>query len=215
MLKMVGLVVGLVLVLVAVSTSTSKAASFTNNGYSILLEGTVERGDADKLESMVVATGIKTVRLNSPGGDASEGFRLGYRIKKLELTAVVPDDAFCMSSCAIAFLGSPSKVLGGILGFHVAYSPANKLTENEGLKYGQRLGAINSAYFFNMGYTVQLQYLVTLLTDKDTFLVVTTDDLAMFTMKENNFTRFAELPAKWASDRIAGPLRLSLIKGGY
>jgi len=215
MLKMVGWVVALVLVLVAVSLSTSKAASFTNNGYSILLKGTVERGDADKLESMVVATGIRTVRLDSPGGDATEGFRLGYRIKKLNLTAVIPDDAFCMSSCAIAFLGAPSKVQGGLLGFHVAYSPANKLTENEGLKYGQRLGAINAVYYFNMGYTIQLQYLTTILTDKETFLMIDTADLALFKRGDGSFTRFMKLPKNWAANRIADPLRLTLLKGGY
>lgn len=205
--------VTIILILLLVS-APAKSATFTNNGSVIYLEGDVEVGDSDKLKEMVQETGLTTLFLNSGGGNAIEGFRLGYTIDELSLQTIVASDASCLSSCAIAFLGGSSKVQGGLLGFHVAYAPDDTGTYSEGMKSGQFFGIATAIYLFNMGYTAQLYGLVAQMTDAETFLFISSDDLKLFTMVDNDFAHFEQLPKHWVSDRIAGPLRTQLLKRG-
>ena len=161
-MKLVGLV--FVMVFTLLFLSMGHAATFTNNGNVIFLEGEIKKNDAAKLESMVTATGLKTVFLNSDGGNALEGYRLGYTIQDLGLSVVIASETACLSSCAIAFMGGKTKIQGGILGYHVAWSPDDTQSYSDGMKSGQFIGALNAAYFFNMGYTAQLPLIVSQVT---------------------------------------------------
>lgn len=211
-MKLIWAVFAMVLVLSFVSMS--HAASFTNNGNVIFLKGEIKKDDAIKLETMVTATGLKTVFLNSDGGNALEGYRLGYTIQDLGLSVVVAADTACLSSCAIAFLGGKTKVQGGLLGYHVAWSPDDTQSYSDGMKSGQFFGALTAAYFFNMGYTAQLPLIVSQLTAPDTFLVLSSDDLKMFEIGDRDYTAYSGLPTNWLADRTAGPLRMYLLKKG-
>ena len=108
-MKLVGLV--FVMVFTLLFLSMGHAATFTNNGNVIFLEGEIKKNDAAKLESMVTATGLKTVFLNSDGGNALEGYRLGYTIQDLGLSVVIASETACLSSCAIAFMGGKTKIM--------------------------------------------------------------------------------------------------------
>ncbi len=209
-------VVGVVFVMIfsLLFLSMSHAATLTNNGNVIFLEGEIKKDDAIKLETMVTATGLNTVFLNSNGGNALEGYRLGYAIQRLNLSTVVAGDTSCLSSCAIAFMGGKTKVQGGILGFHVAWSPDNTQSYSDGMKSGQFFGALNAAYFFNMGYTAQLPLIVTQVTADDTFLVLSSDDMKLFEIGDRDYTAYRGLPKRWVADRIAGPLRMYLLRKG-
>ena len=206
-------VIVLILILTLV-TGPAKAATFTHNGNVIYLEGEIKQRDSDKLKAMVEATGINTVFLNSNGGNAVEGFNLGYTINELGLQTIVADGTSCLSACAIAFLGGTSKVQGGLLGFHVAWAPDNTGTYSEGMKSGQFFGTATAVYLFRMGYTAQLYGLVSQITDAKTFLFISSDDLKMFAMVDNNFTDFKRLPKNWISDRVAGQVRTYFLKNG-
>lgn len=207
-----GVVVAVLVVLLV--APTAKAANFTHNGHVIFLSGGIQEGDAGRLSTIAKQTGIKTLFMYSNGGHAIEGFKLGYTINRLGLQTIVSDGDSCMSACAIAFLGGTSKVQAGLLGFHVAWAPNNTGTFSEGMKSGQFFGTITSLYFFNMGYTGQLYTIVSQITDAETFLLVTADDLRMFKMVDNNFSEFVQLPERWVADRIADGLRLHLIREG-
>lgn len=76
------------------------------------------------------------------------------------------------------------------------------------------MGTLTAGYFFNMGYTLQIPYMVSRYTDSGTFLLLTTQDLKLFEMKDNDFTEPRDLPANWAATRIAGSTRLHLLRKG-
>lgn len=197
------------------STVGSLAATFTHDGTSIRLEGTIERGDSDRLQNLISATGISSIQLNSNGGNALEGYNLGYTLRLNNMQTIVQAWASCMSACATAFLGGTSYTLDGIVGFHVAWSPDDTQTYSDGMKSGQFLGSIDSVYHFNMGFTAQLQYIIAQVTDSETFLVLDLEDIETFKMVDGDYTYFIDLPNKWMYERVADPLRLYLLKGGH
>jgi len=83
------------------------------------------------------------------------------------------------------------------------------------MKIGQMFGTIESIYHFKMGYTGQLGLLISQMTSKDDFLLLSQKDLTLFEMKDNDFGKFIDLPKNFVADRIYSPLRLRLLQGGW
>jgi hypothetical protein len=192
----------------------ANAATITNDGFTILYEGEAVESDVKRMEEMLDNTGITTVFLDSPGGNAMTGYQLGYLFKDKGVTTIVGGDASCFSACAVAFLGGNDKVKLGLLGFHVAWTTADG-SMTDGMKQGQMFGTITSAYFFKMGYSLQLPYMISLYTDKDTFLMLNVEDLEMFKIDNPaDFIELKELPKLWTTERIAGPMRRELMIRG-
>jgi hypothetical protein len=75
--------------------------------------GSIEAGDADRIEAAIAATASGTrLCLNSPGGDFVEGLRMFHVIwNKDSVATYVRNGDNCLSACAIAFLGG-SLVVG-------------------------------------------------------------------------------------------------------
>lgn len=193
----------------------AQAVTLTHDGSTIRLGGLVERGDSYRLQNLIDRTGISSIQLNSIGGDALEGYNLGYTLRLNGMQTIVQAGDSCMSACATAFLGGTSYTLDGILGFHVSWSPDRTQSYSDGMKSGQYLGSIDAVYHFNMGFTAQLQYVITMVTDSETFLVLNLEDIEMFKMVNNDYTYFLDLPRGWTYERVADPLRLYLLRGGY
>jgi hypothetical protein len=199
---------------VILSVVSANAATITNDGITILYEGEVVQSDVARMEEMLDNTGIKTVFLNSPGGNAMTGYQLGYLFHEKEVNLIVGQDASCFSACAIAFLGGEERTKLGLLGFHVAWT-TNTESMSEGMKQGQVYGTITAAYFFRMGYSLQLPYMISMYTDKDTFLMLDVKDLNMFKLESmQDFIELKDLPPLWAANRIAGPTRRELMIRG-
>ena len=121
------------------TTSGSKSAPPVVT-HKLRLTGMLEPGDADRLREALMRLGpatrtpsgrpTTTIELSSKGGDLSEGFQIGLALKKFNVVAVVRKGDFCLSACALAFLGgavgnvqSPSSQncnleIGGKVGFH-------------------------------------------------------------------------------------------------
>ena len=190
------------------------AASFTQDGEMIYLSGTIEEGDADTLAAMAEVSGITQLTLESDGGLATEGYDLGYTIRQLGLDTSVVEGATCLSACAVAFLGGDVKTVDGLLGFHVAWSE-HQGTYSEGMKSGQIIGALNSGYFFEMGYTIQLPHIVAHMTDAEHFLLLSAADLEFFEMVDKEYSLFNQIPDGWLGTRIAGPFRLGILRRNW
>lgn len=58
------------------------------------------------------------VRLNSNGGSAVGGIRLGIFMRERGFDTVVPAGAECHSACSMAFIGGVSRSVSGIYGIH-------------------------------------------------------------------------------------------------
>lgn len=191
------------------------SANITYSSTQITISGRLMDGDYKMLQRVIDRTGIKSVRLNSGGGSAIEGYNLGYTINKNKMSTVVRRGDTCMSACAVAFLGGDYKFNYGILGFHVAWTKQSDRDYNHGMKVGQMFGSIESIYNFKMGYTGQLGLIVSQMTSKDDFLVLSQSDLKLFEMKDNEYGTFVDLPKNFVADRIYNPFRLRLLEGGW
>ena len=211
-------VVTVILVALALAISvpmTAHSANITYTSSQIKIEGRLMDGDYKYLQRVIDRTGIKSLRLNSPGGSALEGYNLGYTINKNKMSTVIRRGDSCLSACAVAFLGGKYKFNYGIMGFHVAWTKQNNKDYNHGMKIGQMFGTIESIYHFKMGYTGQLGLLISQMTSKDDFLILSQKDLTLFEMKDNDFGKFIDLPKNFVADRIYSPLRLRLLQGGW
>jgi len=193
---------------------TAHSANITHSTSQINLEGEIKSGDYEQLQRVIDRTGIKSISFNSNGGAAIEGYQIGYIIRKNMMSTVIKKGNKCLSACAVAYLGGTNKYNYGILGFHVAWAQQSGKDFNEGMRAGQIMGSIDSIYSFNMGYTAQLNFIISQITSKEDFIVLSLDDLKLFEMKDKEYTEFNTLPKNWMSDRFYNPLRLHLLKGG-
>lgn len=193
---------------------TAHSSNITHSTSQINFEGEIKSGDYEKLQRVIDRTGIKSISFNSNGGAAIEGYQIGYIIRKNMMSTVIKKGNKCLSACAIAYLGGTNKYNYGILGFHVAWSQQSGKDFNEGMRAGQIMGSIDSIYSFNMGYTAQLNFIISQITSKEDFIILSLDDLKLFEMKDKEYTEFNTLPKNWMSDRFYNPLRLHLLKGG-
>ncbi|MEO1328590.1 MAG: hypothetical protein AAFW46_02925 [Pseudomonadota bacterium] len=71
----------------------------------LLLEGRIERGDADRVDARLAQGGFLEVWFDSPGGAVEDGYRIGHALRSRRLAARVPRGAACASACVDAFLG--------------------------------------------------------------------------------------------------------------
>jgi|TARA_R100000951_G_scaffold113752_1_gene116451 hypothetical protein len=213
-MKFVVVVIFIALALTIGVPMTAHSANITHSDSQIILEGKIKNEDYKELQRVVDRTGIKSIRFNSDGGAAIEGYQIGYTIRKNKMSTVIKKGDRCLSACAVAYLGGTNKYNYGILGFHVAWAQQSERDFNEGMRAGQLFGSIDSIYSFNMGYTAQLNFIISQITSKKDFLVLSLDDLKLFEMKDREYTDFQELPKNWMSDRLYNPLRLHLLTGG-
>lgn len=59
--------------------------------------------------------------LDSEGGDVEAGLALGRMMRDLGIYGAVPEDAECLSSCALALFGAQERILLGAVGLHRPY----------------------------------------------------------------------------------------------
>ena len=103
---------------------TPYAISVLPGGDTIEITGSFSRAVPQNFSAVLAsAPGIKTVRLNSPGGLLQAGEAVAGIIRARDLDTVVT--LSCASACTVAFLGGHNRTLapGAKLGFHAAYAP--------------------------------------------------------------------------------------------
>lgn len=203
--------------LVALFISPANAATFRHVNDSVVeYSGKVDDKDQERLINyMKQYPNTKTIVMDSEGGHAVGGYKLGYAIRYYDMQTVVPFGNKCLSACATAFLGGTTKALTGILGFHVSWVEAN-IETNDALKQGQYLGHVDSGYLFDMGYRNQFATLIAQVTSSDTFFIIySLDELSLFDMVDYNFNAYEDLPQGFVANGIAGPLRLALMIQGH
>ena len=198
------------------SVSESRAAVFTKvSNYIVEYKGTVHQDDYKNLGTyMEQNLNTTIIRMNSEGGHSIGGYAMGYHIKNYGLRTVVPVGGKCLSACATAFIAGEDPLVAGLLGFHVSWVK-KKMDTNDALAQGQWLGSVESGYLYDMGFRNQFATLISQLTKPDTFLMMSSDDLDLFRFTGTDFNEYHKLPDGWLSERVAGPIRLSLLLGGH
>ena len=86
------------------------------------LNGGVTQGDAERLDAFIRSSGVvDEVWLNSQGGNAAEGPRIGQVIRNWGIPTRVPAGYWCVSACTLAFLGGPIRTVdeNGVYAVHM------------------------------------------------------------------------------------------------
>ena len=93
----------------------------TEDGRTIILDGTLGEGSIDKVQHVIDTTpGATTIILNSDGGRGSAAEELALRVRQRGLNTLVEDH--CVSACTFIFLAGAKRELAddAELGFHQA-----------------------------------------------------------------------------------------------
>lgn len=108
---------------------TRKVMQYTlhssGDGIVLMLEGAINAGESQRLEQAIrVAIGrgpISEVWLNSGGGNAIEGMKMGQVLRRYGVATRVASGNMCFSACSYAFLGGPFRAVeeGGEYGVHM------------------------------------------------------------------------------------------------
>lgn len=161
------------MVLKAAFAAVVIAAGFTASGASaaaifkadrdiegralILIDGTLEAGDFEKFRALSQESEGAVVVLHGPTGDAISAMMLGQIIAEKGYDTVVPDGAYCPSSCALIWAAGASRYLasGATIGFG-AYLDNNSSPREVATTY-----ALIGHYLAFHGFSTSAVYLAT------------------------------------------------------
>lgn len=183
--------------------------------------GGVTAGDSQYLEQYISVYQPEKVVMASNGGNAGEGYAIAHVLSQSQMTVEVPKGYMCMSACAVGFLGGGTKIIDGILGFHIAYSRGD-IPDGYGMKVGQQFGLLDAYLMIENGYNLLLARMTNDLTSPSDFLVFTSEEeLEVFKVSSQyNFAYdYIDIPDffdgmevedfwKWFTERIYPPKEL-------
>ncbi len=218
-----GLIAGLILLVTATASSAGGIQVQEVEGQAPILHyyGTVTQGDAQGLQTYILVYQPQKIIMTSGGGNAHEGYAIASVLSQAQMTVEVPKGYMCMSACAVGFLGGGTKIIDGILGFHIAYSRA-EIPDGYGMKMGQVFGLVDAYVLIENGYNLLLARMTNDLTSPSNFLVFTSEEeLARFYVRTPyNFAYdyidipefFADMDQEdfyeWFLDRVYPPKEL-------
>lgn len=130
--------------------SHTSAADIEILGGQVILSGEIVHGDANRFESVVAGLPAKTiVRLQSPGGMALDGIRIGKLIRENGFGTYAPYGV-CASACGLIWLGGVDRWINpnARVGFHQAYTGDARNNETSGVG-----NALVGAYMNELGYS--------------------------------------------------------------
>lgn len=136
----------------AAPSPASRSAPTKPPPPTVRVTGMFETGDADKLRQVLDQIAGRrdpksdgpaaVIELSSMGGSLTEGFEIGFLFRKRRVITVVRRQDFCLSSCALAFLGGGNSggnpftrpgecniEIGGKVAFHNFWLNRNGLRE--------------------------------------------------------------------------------------
>ena len=143
--------------LAAFNPAISQAAEFTtvqtNVGPVMTITGPIETGDDRKFDAELKRyPEVKIVYLRSEGGEVASALNIGTTFHRYQMRAVVEDGDYCLSACALAWLGSPSRTLyrRSQIGFHAAWR-----TDVNGIQEDGVANAMIGHYISSIGLPVE------------------------------------------------------------
>ncbi len=138
-------------------TQLASRMTFTVDGAGNLAAvGRIEPGTAADFDRMLQDKPgtIKKVYLHSPGGSVSDAIAMARAIRKAGIATIVPENAYCASSCPLLFAGGVEREAGRKvwIGVHQVFTlPSETGTLHEGLANAQRISAECQEHLVAMG----------------------------------------------------------------
>jgi len=168
---------GTLALLITLLPASLQAAEFFlgNNNNSIVLNGPVWDGDFNKYVKLFSENpDRKALILNSPGGKALEGFKIGAFVKSNKIRTYVPNKASCISVCAFIWVAGDIRFFGegGKILFHGIFStPSEDPTDNPRVEPDDI--ALTSYYMGDMNASLRLTLDIIKKTSPTTFIELT------------------------------------------
>ncbi|MDZ4830749.1 MAG: hypothetical protein SGJ09_11195 [Phycisphaerae bacterium] len=125
-------------------SSPAIAADFVVEGEILKIDGEIKASDAGTFATLLAAGTIKTVSINSPGGDLKAGLKMGQLIRAQKLTTYVEGGVReAASAAAYVFMGGSDRIVKGPrgVGVHAFFTPAKELRMMLKQKSGDELVA--------------------------------------------------------------------------
>ncbi len=86
---------------------------------AVILNGPIEPDSVVDFENALIATGeVKTVVLNSPGGQVVAALQIAQSIYEQKIMTLIAEESDCASACSILFFAGQKRVALGALGVH-------------------------------------------------------------------------------------------------
>ncbi|VXB36788.1 hypothetical protein [Massilia sp. 9I] len=120
------------LLALALPAAADEVLRHSRDGASLRIDGPINAQSADII-TRFIESGGKTIIIDSTGGDADAGMRIGESLAAADVEVVV--DRYCFSSCAnYVFVPARHKALnaGAVLGFHGG-APDTRQVRMEGM----------------------------------------------------------------------------------
>jgi hypothetical protein len=128
-------------------------SSVTKEGKVVIaLHGDISEGDAASFSNIVKAANaqgkiVSGIRLNSQGGNLSEGLKLADLVRFAKIATIVPNGSLCASACFLIFAGGEQRFASrssqiGVHGasFNGAETPESSAATIEMVRYAKLLG---------------------------------------------------------------------------
>ena len=97
---------------------TIRQASVSIDGSTARIDGKITWEVAAEFASLAGRPGLKSIRLNSPGGRVFPALEIARAIKAAGLATIVSPGDECHSACAFIFLAGTERIAQGNLGVH-------------------------------------------------------------------------------------------------
>lgn len=99
-------------VLLGVIYVPANAATISSpNGLALIIEGTIEAGDAAKFSIVASELGPVIVYVNSDGGHLGEAMKIGRSIRNKEMAVMVATGSRCASACVFILAAGVSRIV--------------------------------------------------------------------------------------------------------
>ncbi len=150
------------------------AAEFSyggNRGYTLLIEGNIAAGDADRMyQQLISGRVVARVELNSPGGDVVEALRMAALISGLKVPTKVPPTKICASACFFLYLaGEPREGAEEVVDWG-ALVPKNKNDSETSGRIGLHRPFLSKEFFSKVDAQKASKSQATLMKDVSAYL---------------------------------------------
>jgi hypothetical protein len=115
----------------------------------VVITGDLDLADKDDFLRKIAPLSSAIVSFSSDGGSLLAGLQIGETIRLKNFSTLVPDQARCASSCALAWLGGTRRYMGSRaqVGFHAAYDgQTHQVTSSGNALVGAYLNKIGLPY---------------------------------------------------------------------
>ena len=123
------------------------SADFSLSGTQVTMTGSIVPGDSEKFTDTVGSKLVRTIVLDSKGGDIVEALDIGEKLHRRDVYTTVGSDGLCASACALIWAAGTQRSIanGGRVGFHGVYTKEDRQPTSVG-------NALVGAYLVKLGY---------------------------------------------------------------